>query len=89
MEKFPEIKKEQVVLLRVDPPTGHILDETFKLYRDNNNQKAYSIFKSLEEAIEYANNFLDKTSQYEFSIYDYQNNFIQTLGPYKSKRSLE
>ena len=47
--KFPNIKSEQVALLRSDYNTGHVLDDNYTLHI-NSNQEIYTIFDSLEDA---------------------------------------
>ena len=82
MQEFPKIKEGQVALIRVDPLTGHVLDDSFNLYLQKSDQQVYTVFKNLQTARDYANEFLNKTNQFEFTIYDHHDNFIECLSSY-------
>ena len=78
MEKkinFPVINSMQVVLLRSDYNTGHVLDENYLLHISNN-QKMYTIFNSLEDAKIFITYEQVKWKAVEFTIYDNNNNVI-------------
>jgi hypothetical protein len=85
MERFPEIKEGQAVLMRAETNTGHVLDELFNLaIRDN--QKVYTIFNTIEEALESANKILnEKDKLVECIIYRKNEEVIYYLNPYQIK----
>ena len=69
MEKFPLLKKEQVALLRSDLDTGHVLDDRYNLAVDDS-QKVYSIFDTLDDALEYTRQLLNNNIKIECTLYD-------------------
>lgn len=85
MEKFPKIKAGQVALLRANTQYGHVLDEAFDI--DNNDkQKVYTIFDSPDEALAYANKFILESSEYEFTIFDHNNELLQFSSPLRNNK---
>lgn len=67
MQPFPLLFADQVALLRAEFNTGHVLDENLALQL-NNEQRVYSIFNSLDEAIAAANE-ITKDGKVECVIY--------------------
>ena len=53
MEKFPNIKDGQFVLLFIDRNTGHVLNADLNL-QTSETQKSYSVFNSLADTKEFA-----------------------------------
>jgi len=53
MEKFPELKKGQVALLRADFKTGQVLDELFKEAIESD-QEIYTVFDDKGDALQFA-----------------------------------
>ena len=85
MEKSPEIKEGQVVLLRADSSTGHVLDELFNL-AIGDNQKVYTIFNTIQEALDEGNKILnEKDKLVECLIYGKNDKAIYHLNPYQIK----
>ena len=85
MKKFPEIKDEQVVLLRAEFNTGHVLDEQFNLVISDN-QKAYTVLNSVEEAIVFAKEILaEKENQIEYVIYNRNQEVLHYFNPFRIK----
>jgi hypothetical protein len=85
MEKFPEINEGQAVLLRAETNTGHVLDEQFKVIL-NDNQKAYTVFDSVEEALQFGNAMLaEKKNQVECVIYNRNQEALHYLNPFGFK----
>ncbi len=85
MKKFPEIKDEQVVLLRAEFNTGHVLDEQFNLVISDN-QKAYTVLNSVEEAIVFAKEILaEKENQIEYVIYNRNQEVLHYFNPVRFK----
>jgi hypothetical protein len=85
MEKFPKIKEGQVVLLRADTSTGHVLDELFNL-AIRQDQKVYTIFNTAEEALESANQILkEKDKLVECVIYGKNQETLYYLSLYQIK----
>jgi len=70
MEDFPVINNIQVVLYRSEFSTGIILDEQYIYYKNNSDQKVYTVFNSIEDALVYANASLKKHINIEFTILD-------------------
>lgn len=68
MQPFPKINDNQVVLLRAEFKSGHVLDETFNL-AVNDSQTVFSIFNSLEEGRNAAEKILAERNDIEFTIY--------------------
>ena len=68
MESFPELKKNQVALIRADKKNGHVLDEKLVLAVDKN-QIVYTVFESLNEAKIFAEIFLATNQDIELVIY--------------------
>ncbi|MBB6499993.1 hypothetical protein [Pedobacter cryoconitis] len=68
MQKFPELRKQQVALMRADTLTGHVLDDEFILAL-NNVQKVYTIFDNVELALEYAKSIILENQNIECIIY--------------------
>ncbi|TKC02778.1 hypothetical protein [Pedobacter frigoris] len=68
MENFPELNDSQVVLLRADVNTGHILDEEFNL-AINEHQKVFTLFDAAEAALLFAKEILSKNPKVECVIY--------------------
>ena len=73
--QFPNIKSEQVALLRSDYNTGHVLDENYTLHI-NSSQEMYTIFDSLQAAKVFIKNEEKKWKFIEFTIYNNGNNPI-------------
>jgi hypothetical protein len=85
MEKFPKINQGQAVLLRAETNTGVVLDELFT-FVINDDQKVYTLFDSVEEALESANKILkEKGKLIECTIYGEGQELIYYLNPYQIK----
>ena len=52
-EDFPKLKEKQVVVARADYNTGIVLDEYFN-YAINPDQKVYTLFDHIDEALIFA-----------------------------------
>jgi len=63
-EKFPDIQKLQLALLRADINTGHLLDENFNL-AINSNQKVFSAFDDIDSAIDFAESIISNKKDVE------------------------
>lgn len=68
MEDFPEISNDQIVIMRADSLTGHVLDVNFNLVIQSS-QKVFTVFDSLEEAIEQVKILKESRQNVEFVIY--------------------
>lgn len=68
MQKFPELKNNQVALLRTDALTGHVLDEQLNVAR-NDEQHVYTIVNSYYEALAIAKAVMLKEKNIECVIY--------------------
>ncbi len=83
MEKFPKILKGQAVLLRADTYTGHVLDESYNVAR-NENQKVYTVFDSFEEALRFAQGIsIEKKDLIDCTIYDFNQDVLYYFNPFK------
>lgn len=70
--QFPNISGKQVVLVRSDYNTGHVLDKDFNLHI-NENQEMYTVFESFESAKEYIDSVKGLNKKYtkvEYTVYD-------------------
>lgn len=68
MEKFPELRDQQVVLLRADINTGIVLDENY-MFATNQKQTVYAIFENADEALEVAKCIVLERENVECGIY--------------------
>lgn len=68
MKLFPNLNKNQVVFVRADKKTGHVLDEQLVLATEEN-QKVYTVFETLNEAKIFAESFLSSNDDIEVVIY--------------------
>ena len=85
MERFPEIKDGQVVLLRAEFNTGHVLDEQLNLVISDN-QKAYTVLNSVEEAIVFAKEILaENENRIECIIYNRNQEVLHYFNPFRPK----
>jgi hypothetical protein len=78
MREFPELKNNQVALLRVDAETGSIIDETLNL-ATNDKQKVYTIFNSYYDALTIAKSIMSKEKNTECTIYGKNQEVLFTL----------
>ena len=74
-EKFPKLKNNEVALVRAQINTGHVLDEYLRL-ATTKSQKAYTVFSSLEDAINYAKQFVAENRGVECNLYGSEANFL-------------
>lgn len=82
MEKFPNIQEGQVVLLRAESKTGHVLDELFNV-AINETQKVFTIFDSVEDGLVAAKTILkEKGYLVECIVYGENQELIYYLNPY-------
>ena len=68
MEKFPQLKNEQVALLRADINTGIVLDKDY-IYATKSDQEVYAVFDHIDSAIEFAKSIISERSDVECGIY--------------------
>ncbi|HWZ04084.1 MAG TPA: hypothetical protein VNX40_10785 [Mucilaginibacter sp.] len=78
MQKFPELKNNQVALLRADALTGHVLDEQLKVVR-NDEQHVYTVVNSYYEALGIAKAAMLKEMNIEYVIYGKNKEVLFTL----------
>ena len=77
---FPILANAQVVLLRVDKNTGHVLDENF-LIATTENQKVWTIFENLDIATNIAHSIIKIRTDIECSIFDGNQNLVRFVSP--------
>jgi len=65
---FPELKENEVALVRAEQRTGHVLDEEFNLAMKEE-QVVFSIFENEDEALNYAKSVLQKRPNLKCVIY--------------------
>ena len=82
MENFPNLKAGQVALLRAETNTGIVLDEKFKR-ATKEEQKAYTIYNDVNDAILAAQNIIVERRDIECAIFDQNNAFIKRIEPIK------
>lgn len=68
MRPFPYLKHNQVAFVRAERKTGHVLDEEFVLALSDN-QKVYTVFDSLGEALAFAEKIISSNQEIEVAIY--------------------
>lgn len=68
MEKFPELKNEQVALLRADINTGIVLDKDY-INATRSDQEVYAVFDNIECAIKFAKSVISERNDIECGIY--------------------
>ena len=78
MQKFPELKNNQVALLRANSQSGHVVDEMLNL-ATNDEQAVYTIFNSYYEALENAKSIISKENSTECVIYGKNKEVLFTL----------
>jgi hypothetical protein len=78
MEEFPELNKDQVALLRADINTGIILDLAYK-YATKDDQKVFTVFENLDDAIEFAKKIILEKKDIECCIYRKENELLYFL----------
>ena len=77
-EKFPDIKKNETVLVRAEMSTGYVLDVELE-YAINSNQKVYTIFSTLEEAVKYAKLLVANNENVECNLYGIGEEFLMRI----------
>lgn len=80
MEKFPELRDQQVVLLRADINTGIVLDENY-VYATNQKQTVYTIFENVDEALKVAKRIVLERQNVECGIYGIDEKIILNITP--------
>jgi hypothetical protein len=80
MKKFPLLNKNQVVLVRAEVKSGHVLDEDFNL-KLNDDQQVYTIFNSLTEALDMVALLLLKRNDIEYIIYGEDGEVLKYIDP--------
>ena len=68
MIKFPDLKSNQIALLRAEIATGHVVDDKYNLVV-NEDQTVYSIFESEKEALDVAKRIVNGNENIECVIY--------------------
>ena len=69
IELFPLLAHEQVALMWVDFNTGIVLDNLYK-YATREDQKVYTIFVDVKEALNFAKTAILEMKSIECTIYD-------------------
>jgi len=86
MEDFPKLDNEQVALLRAEVNTGIVLNVHFER-AINQNSPVYSIFNSLNEAIDYSRAIIIDRNDIEFCVYDKEKEILYYLNPLNPEQS--
>ena len=81
---FPAVTESQVVLVRVDALTGHVLDDKFKLHISES-QNGYSIFNTYEEAMSYVENVIKKMPNMEVVVFNNREDVLYYFNPFNDK----
>ena len=68
MQQFPDLKDNQVALLRAELKTGHVVDEEFNLVTTDT-QTVYTIFDDVESALSFVKKELAVKKEFEFVVY--------------------
>ena len=80
MEQFPELINGQVALLRADINTGIVLDEEYK-YATKPDQRVYTIFNGIDEALGFTKQILVENKKIECVIYAFDQKVLHYLQP--------
>lgn len=86
MKEFPRLIDKQVALIRSEYNTGHVLDENFIL-ATNSEQKVFTLFETLTEALLYSKKKFIEMNNIEFAIYDKNQKllyFIRSLNDFET-----
>jgi len=75
---FPKLHGSQVVLVRAEIKTGHVLDENFRI-SISQNQNVYTIFENIDLAISAAKLIVNKRRDVECNLYDKDDKFLQVI----------
>ncbi len=86
MEKFPELKNNQVALLRANSLTGHVLDEILNL-AVKDEQKVYTVFNSYHEALEAAKSITINDEDMECVVYGKDHEVLFYINPRRLENS--
>lgn len=70
MKKFPNLSKEQVVVVIADGATGIVLNINLGVHRNDSNDEKYYIFNNIDLAKEFIKNQAISNDTLEFLIYD-------------------
>jgi hypothetical protein len=84
MQAFPELKDNQVAVMRAEASTGHIVDIEFNL-AINDEQEVFTIYESFEEAMYQINLMLASRNDMEYLIYGTNENVLKYINPYDEK----
>jgi hypothetical protein len=68
MESFPELKGAEIVLMRANTRTGHVLDDQFEL-ATKDNQTVFTLFNDIETALSFAKSIVSQHKTIECVIY--------------------
>ncbi|WP_188938384.1 hypothetical protein [Puia dinghuensis] len=79
MQQFPVLRENQVVLMRAEFNTGHILDENLNLAL-HDGQIVYTIFDSIDTALAAAENIV-KNGTIECVIYTKDRELVKYVTP--------
>lgn len=77
-EAFPELNKNQVALIRAERNTGIVLDHNLQ-WAEDAAQKVYTVFESLDDAINAAQNIQQEHPQVEIVIYGQEEQVLKYL----------
>lgn len=80
MIEFPTIKKSEVVVLRAEVSTGHVLNENFHLALPND-PSVYTVFSDEFAAVEYVRGVLKSRDDVEFVVYGSDKNVLHYISP--------
>jgi len=77
------------LLLIAEYTTGHVFKKDLTLFLNGQNEnEVYQVFDTFESAKEYALNFIQKTPEFECSIYNYNGKHLATFDK-KGKRKFK
>jgi len=82
VQSFPILNDNEVVLMRAEFSTGHVLDENFKL-AIHEYQKVYTIFENLDAAINAAEKMIRENTNIECTLLGRDNNLVRYITPEK------
>lgn len=88
MEKFPELKNNQVALLRANSQTGQVVNELLNL-AVNDEQIVYTVFNGYHEALEAAKSIRIKEKDIECVVYGKDQEVLFYISPQQLENSFD
>ncbi|MEZ2443010.1 hypothetical protein AB6805_14905 [Chitinophaga sp. RCC_12] len=72
IEAFPQLKNNEVALLRAKRKTGHVIDDNFQL-AVSISQRVFTVFDDVNTALHFAKEIIKRNNDIEVCIYEKDN----------------